>query len=131
MTSKGGKVEDDISKEHEQSEFNAAVASLQRIDEIKKWLLASASINKLESYYDNLKMFYKELKPMFTSEKEEQKKRWDDAKELKVSTNDPKEKKKMLAFFEEWELELRDIEQIKGLNFPKKRDARWALARGR
>lgn len=134
-----GKMRDEIEfNDAEQSEFNAAIATLQRIHEIKKWLAVSTVKNDLSFYYQHLKMYYKELYPMFTSKKEAdeskkvsekatQKKRWDDAKGLKFNSNE--EQQNILNFLEEWELELRQIEQIKGMNLPKKPDSRWALTR--
>ena len=130
---------DDEINEGEQSEFNAAIATLMRIHEIKKYLAIATTKEELYFYYKHIKMFYKELYPMFgrvkgkdekkESEGDYQQRRWYKAKELKFDTDDTKEKADVLNFLEEWELELRQIEQDKGMNLPKKPDARWSLAR--
>lgn len=134
-------VKDDVFDESELSEFNAAIATLMRIHEIKKWLAVATEQDNLYFYYKHIKMFYKELAPMFKTtkekdagkdiqtEKELQEAFWEAARILNFNTTDEKEKKEILIFLEEWELELRQIEQDKGMNLPKKPDARWSLSR--
>ena len=136
--------EEIVSNDADQSQFNAAIATLMRIHEIKKWLAVATGTEDLYFYYKHIKMYYKELAPMFklikgdddNKEKKKetikkyQQRRFDIAKTLNFTTNDAKEKKEMLEFLEEWELELRQIEQDKGMNLPKKPDARWSLTRG-
>lgn len=124
-------MQDQVFKEHEQSEFNSALATLERIHEIKKWLGASVLKEDPYFYYKHIKMYFKELYPMFTDELELQKRNWDKAKSFFPikDVNDTQKINEIINFLENWELELRLIEQVKGMNMPKKADARWALAR--
>lgn len=122
--------DDNVLKEHEQSEFNAGIATLQRLHELKKWLISCTLIYDPISHYRHLKAFYKELEPMFTEEKKVQKGRWKTGKLLeqkllkKVALT-----QEQMDFLDDWEMELREIEQKAGLNMPKKKDARFALSR--
>lgn len=46
------------------SDFNSSIATLIRIDEIKKHLDASTSNPNVKKYWDYIKMLYKELQPI-------------------------------------------------------------------
>lgn len=121
---------EDYNKEHEQSEFNAGIATLQRLHEIKKWLTVSVVRDEPYLHYTYLRAFFKELAPMMTDEKEYQDEQWNKAKEYAPILKSGVEiEQEHLDFLDEWEIELRQIEQTKGMNIPKKTDARWALAR--
>lgn len=126
-------------EEEDRSEFNAGIATLKRCDEIKKWIVVAKLSENIPLYYKHLDAFFTELYPMLSESKEVEKgiserryfidksrqannifKKWKKEKKITFPDKD---------FLEEWELELRDIEQIKGMNLPKKADARFALAR--
>lgn len=120
-------------QESEQSSFNSALASLERIHEVKQWLGLLTIKEDLTEYYKYLKVFYKELYPMFTKEKKDQVKRWRVGKCFEPLFNNcngnTRMRNKLRNWLEEWELELRVIDQEKGMNMPKKGDPRFAMAR--
>lgn len=128
----------DMEKEYndsEMSEFNSGIATLMRINEIKKWLAAVTIDGNLMSYLKHIKMYYKELYPMMTTEKELHEKKWKQVRtiETKLKKNEKltPEESIFLKDLDNWELELRSMEQEKGMNLPRKTDARWAMAGGK
>jgi hypothetical protein len=140
--------EDEISiYDGDKSEFNAGIAALMRVHEAKKWLLALTDTNNILEYIKYLKMFYKELYPMMTTKKNKIR---NDKNEFVDEEKSEREREqenyklcqqiryRILAgdkltnldrnFLEQWELELRDIDQQKDMNIPRKGDMRYALS---
>jgi len=141
-------VDDEISiYDGDKSEFNAGIAALMRVHETKKWLLALTDTTNILEYIKYLKMFYKELYPMMTtkknkvrnaqnefvdeekSEREQQEDNYKICQQIRYRllsgdkiTNDERNS------LEQWELELRDIDQQKDMNIPRKGDMRFALS---
>lgn len=123
-------MEEEIFSEEDQSEFNSSLAALQRCHEIKKWLDIMTLKNNHLIYYRLIKSFYKELSVMMTKEKEEQLKRWKKGKEIEAKLESgEKLDREEIDFLEQWELELRAIDQAKGMNISKMKDYRWGLSR--
>ena len=128
----------DAISEEEQSEFNSAIATLRRIDEIKKGLIVSTVESNYDMQFRYLKALFKEL-VSFMDEKDDkfQQQRF---KDVRKNYNEFKDLirrgKKMIPVsiidsFDDWEIELKEIEQKYGMNMPKKNDPRFALAGGR
>ncbi|KKM04548.1 hypothetical protein LCGC14_1763100 [marine sediment metagenome] len=126
--------EDYFSFEGEQSEFNAAIATLMRIDKIKKAMAHATISNNYEMKFMILKSYYFELVGILKDEDEKEQN-----KKLKAITDNyfkylvvlKKDKRfvsrGLVESFDEWEMELRNLEQKYGMNLPKKEDARFAL----
>ncbi len=117
--------------DEDKSEFNAGIATLQRCNEIKKFLAASS--DDPGTYLKYIKMFYKELYPMMSITKKKDERTvqvgyWNKGKtiERKLADGTPITQGD-IDFLEEWELSLRDLEQSKNMNIPKIGDTRWAL----
>ncbi|GAG54528.1 unnamed protein product [marine sediment metagenome] len=125
-------MEDEILSDEDKSQFNAGIATLQRCNEIKKFLAASSG--DPESCLKYIKMFYKELYPMMSMTKKSNERSiqvayWQKGKEIeKKFAEGIQINQDDRDFLDEWELELRDIEQVKNMNIPKTADSRWGLA---
>lgn len=123
--------EEKVYDEKDMSEFNAGIATLQRLHEIKKFLDISTATDDYDMQFKYLKCFYKELHPMMSEDdrlKHEEhatncRKCLKKIKETTTATQDDYDS------FDSWEVELREIEQKLGMNLPKKADARYALSK--
>lgn len=122
-------MEDEIYKEHEQSEFNFGIATLQRLHELKKWLDFTTTTDDPQKQLQYLRAFYKELHPLMTDEKKDHEKNWDKSFEVEKRILKNEHTQNDIKFLNDWEISLRQMDQDKGLNMPKKKDARFALAR--
>jgi len=127
--------------ETNQSEFNSGIATLQRLDEIKKWLLFATTKNDSSMLFFHLKAFFKELYPIFNKEKKGKEKSERNQQETAYTSclnaiNDYKKNREdanklndAMQKLEAWEFLLRDSEQQHGLNMRLKADGRFALGR--
>ena len=123
---------------HDQSEFNAGIATLMRLDAIKKQMINdNLEENYLQLYLD-LATYYKELVSIITDKDElEFKPLFDQHKknyqQFKAGWNGNKKNIPMalVDWLDEYEIKLRNLEQRYGLNIPKKLDARYGLSGGR
>ncbi len=126
-------MEDEVFSDEDKSEFNAGIATLQRCNEIKKFLASTCEHPK--SHLKYIKIFYKELYPMMSmtkknDERAEQIVYWNKGKVLERKIRDGLGvTQDDIDFLDEWELKLRDLEQLKNMNIPKTGDSRWALGR--
>jgi len=141
-------VDDEIAMyDGDKSEFNAGIAALMRVHETKKWLLALTDTTNILEYIKYLKMFYKELYPMMTTKKNKVRNAQNEFVEEEKSEREQQEDNYKLCqqiryrilsgdkitndernSLEQWELELRDIDQQKDMNIPRKGDMRFALS---
>lgn len=129
-------LEENLDKYGEDSEFNAGIATLRRIDEIKKHIDVDIAKQELEERYYHLKAFFMELFPVLsnakkddTTEREKQNKtRLAILAILEKYHNKEVTKETLMQFLDEWEMELRVLEQEHSLNMPMSKDARWALS---
>ena len=122
--------------EEEQSEFNSAIATLKRIDAIKKGLIITTIQSDYDMQFKYLKAYYKELISVMADN--DDKAQQDRFKEVRKHYNclmDYKNKGKskipreIVDAFDDWEIELKNIEQKYGMNMPKQTDSRFALSR--
>jgi len=120
--------------QEEQTEFNSAIATLRRIDEIKKGLIV-ATINQDYDYkFRYLKALFLELVSIMDEvDDKAQQVRF---KQVRTNYNNYKDairtKKVTISVsiidsFDDWEIELKEIEQKYGMNMPKKSDPRYSL----
>lgn len=135
--------EEKIERYGEDSEFNAGIATLRRLDEIKKHLDADTADDDMNHKFRHLNSFYNELHCMMSKEKRITLKESD----IKISERELQEKtfaalsdqydkfekneirkNSFRKLLNDWELELRDIEQEHNLNMPMGKDVRWALS---
>jgi len=123
-------------RDEDKTEFNSAIATLKRIDEIKKGLIIATVNQNYDAQFRYLKAFFKELVSIM--DKEDDKKQQERFKAVRKNYNTYKEAirtgKKTISVsivdsFDDWEIELKEIEQKYGMNMPKQRDSRFALAR--
>lgn len=127
----------DWTPEEEQSEFNQAIASLQRIHSSLLEIDAAVFNEDYRKYYKALLLFWREMDCVL-NEKEREK-----VKSLKTISDDNWDKlknaynqkagtlsidKTVVQSFEDLEMELRRLMQNHNMNFPKKADPRYALA---
>jgi hypothetical protein len=123
--------EREIYQDAEKSEFNAGIAALMRVHEYKKWLGALTDSKDIKEYIKFLKMFYKELHPMMNpKERELNEPKFQGVRHLlmRIRSNDEITQVEIDGL-EDWELELRDIDQVKNMNIPKQSDGRQALSK--
>lgn len=128
--------------EHEQGEFNQAIAYLYRIDEIFRRLNLSTVTTDYEGQYKLLKTLYKEMYPMMSDAKKgetftererfKQMMDWINAdmdKYMKAKRSNRRVRISRSIFnnLDQFEIHLRNLTQDKGMLMPKKKDARWAL----
>jgi len=122
-------------EEQDQTEFNAAIATLMRIDVIKKHLIEDVSEDKHLSRYRHLSAFYLELVSIIKDDEEkiqtpkfkQHQRNYMALKEIKDS-NKAKIPANLIDWLNDWEIELKNVEQKYGLNMPKKFDPRFAMA---
>ena len=121
--------------DEEKSEFNSAIATLKRIDDIKKALIMATMSDNVELKWKALKAFYGEL--ISIMDNEDDKLQRDRMKEVRKSFNKYMEDKwsgaetipmSVIDNIDDWEYELKNIEQKYGMNIPKAADPRYALA---
>lgn len=122
-------------EEQDQSDFNSGIATLMRIDEIKKHILMCTEAENNMGKFRYLFDYYMELSPLFKGDDgEDQYKKF---KYMKGQYNKIKNSRingkpiraDAITYLDDWELELRRLEQEYGLNMPKKKDARYSLGR--
>ena len=132
--------------EQNKTEFNAGIATLYRCDSVKKHMGAYLIAGDYQNYVNHLILFFLELAPIMPNEKKEKKKqgeedivvqeyhekKWVEARTIRNKYTEEagyrvsEEEKQMLEL---WDLELRAAEQQMGMNMPKNKDQRFALAR--
>lgn len=118
------------------AEFNSGLALIFQLDGIEKELIISTSQAKRNYFlhFNLLVAYYKTLYPQITKkpDREKQDMNWKKAKEAINIIKDAQARKQtsvpqgVLGWFDEWELELRDLKQKYGLG-SKRRDARFAM----
>lgn len=119
-------------RESEQAEFNAGIATLQRMDELKRWLDISTVRDDYPQLFLYLKAYYKEL--MGCNFKDPDKQIMTDlyveVRNIIINyQNKGTISIEQLDTIDDFELRLRALEQSIGLNMPKKKDSRWGMAR--
>ena len=122
--------------EEEQSEFNQAIASLQRIHSSLLEIDAAVFNEDYKKYYKALLLFWREMDCVLNDKERTA------IKELKATSDDNWDKlknaysqkagpvsidKNVIQSFENLEMELRRLMQNHNMNFPKKSDPRYAL----
>ena len=125
-------------EESDQTEFNAGIATLMRLDAIKRELIKDVEAENYLSRYRHLAAYYLELVSILKDKEEEEltpkfKKHQDNYRQLKELIEDKKNKypRALIDWLDDYEIELRNAEQRYGLNMPKKADPRFAMAGGR
>ncbi len=129
---------DYLSNEGQQSTFNSALATLERIHQLKQGLDVSTIKEDYIMKYKFLKTYFLELISVI-SPKDEQKLRptlkkvTDNYYELKGLLSKPNKNgikipRKLIESFDLFESDLRNMEQRYGMNIPKRADARFALS---
>ena len=128
-----------MSNEDQQSTFNSALATLERIHAIKQGLDISTVREDYVMKYKFLKAYFLELISVI-SPKDEQLQRptlkrvTDNYYKLKeiIAKEGGKDVMKipriLIESFDLWESDLRNLEQRYGMNIPKSADARFALS---
>ena len=121
-------------EESEQSEFNSAIATLIRIDMIKKGLIESTVRENINMQWRFLKAYFKELISVL-SDKDEPKqieiyrklatmmKEYGSLKQRGAVNPMPG----IIDELDNWEINLKNLEQSYGMNMPKKVDPRYAM----
>jgi len=127
-----------ISNEDQQSTFNSALATLERIHNIKQGLDIATIHEDYIMKYKFLKAYFLELISVISPKDEKAmrpnlKKVTDNYYKLKEllgsqNQNGVKIPRALLESFDLWESDLRNLEQRYGMNIPKKNDARFAMA---
>lgn len=127
---------EDEKPEEEQSEFNSAIATLKRIDIIKKGLIESTVSENHEMQFKYLKAYFKELVSIMNKKDDmTQRKRFHEVRKNYYTFKDAIRTGKksipgsIIDSFDDWEIELKEMEQQYGMNMPKRQDSRFALAR--
>ena len=117
-----------------QKEFNSGLAIIYQLDAIEKQLIVTTSENingiNFENHFNLLKVYFKTLYPYMKETTKEQektyhKKRW---LELRKIVFEIKKKARngrdipcyLVDSLDDWELELRDLKQKRGLGMPEK-----------
>ena len=132
-------MEDYISNESQQSTFNSALATLERIHQIKQGLDISTVREDYVMKYKFLKAYFLELISVISPKDEiaqrpTLKRVTDNYYKLKEILSKEGGKKVMkipralIESFDLWESDLRNLEQRYGMNIPKNKDARFALS---
>jgi len=108
---------------------------LKRIDEIKKALIIATTKNNYEMQWRCLKCYFKELVSVMDEKDDEaQKERFYEVRKNYNIYDNAKRRgikfipQQVLDSFDDWEIELKNIEQKYGMNMPKRADPRYALA---
>lgn len=126
---------EEIIDESDQSKFNAGIATLMRLNELKKWLAIETIRQEPAKHFLHLKAYWKELDNQFPSSKKDnsQEEQLEKFKEMfKHNTAFMKGELSKVIFsnyLDMWEIELRRLEQKYGLNMPKELDSRWAMSK--
>lgn len=122
-------IEDKDSLPIKESEFNAAIATLRRLDEIKKFIDNATINDEADELYCYLKAFWKELDPIISkSEQQEQIHNFEECRKFYESYKKREMTKSFfISLLDAWELDLRRIEQAHKLNMPMGRDKRWVV----
>jgi len=127
-------MEEQISEKY-QSEFNSGIAKLMRIDKIKQGLIIATINNDYGLQFRCLKAYYKEL--ISVMKDEDDNKQRDKFKDVRKNYNEYRKAltngKKSIPMniidaFEDWEVELRNLDQKYGMDMPKKADPRFLMA---
>ena len=125
---------EDKKKAFDESDFNSAVATLMRIDNIKKGLILATINSEYLEHYRYLVAYYLELISIMNDEEEEEEiKNFEthlrNERELKdlLEKNPTKIPIKLINWLFKWEMILKNIEQGHGLNMPEKTKSRWSL----
>ena len=123
----------DKASEEEQTNFNSGIATLQRINEIKKGLILATIEQDYDKKFLFLKAYFLELvSVMDKKDDEEQRQRFFEVRSIFNQYLEAKRNgvrfipRKILDTLDEWEIELKNIEQKYGMNMPKKSDPRYA-----
>ena len=126
---------ENVRNEHEETEFNAAVATLERLNEIKKALDHQKQTQNQEEYFRLLQAYYIELDcVMKDDDKTIHETRFNDITNLHnkrifaLTRNLPVVPNNSYEYIK-WERELRRLDQSLGMNIPKKGDPRFAMAK--
>ena len=127
-----------ISNEDQQSTFNSALATLERIHQIKQGLAIATIREDYIMKYKFLKAYFLELISVISPKDEKEmrpglKRVTDNYYELrellsKQNNNGIKISRALIESFDLWESDLRNLEQRYGMNIPKHKDARFAMA---
>jgi hypothetical protein len=133
------KMDNYFSNEDQMSTFNSALATLYRIDQIKQGIDTATIREDYIMKYKFLKAYFLELISVI-SPKDEQEQRpmlkrvTDNYYLLRRMLSKPAKNGRveiprwLIESFDEWESQLRNLEQRYGMNIPKQKDARFALA---
>jgi len=122
-------------KEEEKTEFNSAIATLKRIDEIKKGLIIATVNQNYDMKFKYLKAFFLELIQIM--DEKDDKAQQGRFKEVRKNYNTYRDAirtgKKMIPVsivdsFDDWEIELKNLEQKYNMGMPKQSDPRFAMA---
>jgi len=129
---------DYISNEAQQSTFNSALATLERIHQIKQGLDISTVREDYIMKYKFLKAYFLELISVISPKDEKDMRpgltevtdNYYTLKGLlnKENKNGIKIPRKLIESFDLFESKLRNLEQRYGMNIPKNKDARFALS---
>lgn len=126
---------DTVDNQEDQTEFNAAIATLMRIDKIKQKLTRDRFEEDYLSHYRGLSSFFMELISVLNDKEEAEElpnfmKHKKNYRELKILMGKSKNSVplRLIDWLDEWERVLKNLEQKHGMNLPKKGDPRYALA---
>jgi len=128
-----------ISNEDQQSTFNSALATLERIHQIKQGLDIATVREDYIMKYKFLKAYFLELISVISSKDEKLqrpglKRVTDNYYKLReiyskaTNKNGVAVPRDLIESFDLWESDLRNLEQRYGMNIPKSADARFALS---
>lgn len=112
-----------------ESEFNSSIATLRRLDEIKKYLDKATVEDNPDNKFFHLKAFWIELDPIISKTYQQLQLKKYEASSEKYYTykKNQIEKIEVTAFLDEWDIELRRIDQEYNLNMKMGRDKRWVV----
>lgn len=123
--------------EQDMSEFNAGIAKLMRLDKIKRGLIVANMNRNYDLMYRCLTAYFKELISVMNDEDDKiQKERFDEVRKsyneyiAAIKSGKKSISQSVVNNLEDWEIELRNIDQKYGLEMPKKSDPRFAMASG-
>jgi len=127
-----------LSNESQMSTFNSALATLYRIDQIKQGLDVATIKEDYIMKYKFLKAYFLELISVISPADEKLQRptlrkitdNYYKLKEImgKKNENGVKIPRALIESFDDWESDLRNLEQRYGMNIPKAKDARFALS---
>ena len=126
----------DYSEGEQQSEFNSSLEALKRVAIIKREMHNARITHSyklqcelLKSYYFELACVLKKDEKTTQSEKYTEMKKIFDFIRAETSKKTGEIPKSMIDQMEDWELELRELDQKHNMNILMQKDARFALAR--